>query len=104
MRDSKGDEDRNASLKKDSDQRRLDFDSNLIGIVNTELDLANTFVRIAKSGGEEKTLRNRKNARKSYDAVLYYLDKTTLTQEEKTQIEDQLATLKSDLQSLGETF
>ena len=44
----------------------------------TELDVGNTFASGAKSDSEEKASRNRKNARKAYDAVLHFLDSAEL--------------------------
>jgi hypothetical protein len=76
----------------------------MMAFLTTDLDLGNTFVESAKSGGEEKRSRNRKNARRAYDSVLHFLDEVTLTQEAEKDIRDRLAVLKSDLQSLGETF
>ena len=100
MRDSQDENSLTASVKR----RRQDFESNMIGFLMTELDLASTFIKIAKSDGEEKTVRNRKNARKAYDTVVYFLGKGAIPQEEEAEIRVKLAPLKSDLQSLGEAF
>ena len=96
--------DRTARLQHEFEQLRRYFVLNMTNFLITDLDLGNTFVRGAKSDSEEKTARNRKNARKAYDAVLHFLDSAELAPEARIEIEDRLAALKSDLQSLGETF
>ena len=58
----------------------------MISFLLTELDLARTFVAIAQSDGEEKASRNRRNARKAYDAVIYFLHKAAITREEEAEI------------------
>jgi hypothetical protein len=66
--------------------------------------MGTAFAKYAKSDSEDKKSRNRKNARKAYDSVLHLLAKATLTPSVRTEIDNRLAVLKSDLQSLGETF
>jgi hypothetical protein len=102
--DSQDDDDRTASLKEEFEGLRREFEPNMRSFLTTELELGNAFAKSARSGGEGEKSRNRKNARKAYDSVLHFLEKTTLTQEAKAEINDELAALKSDLQSLGETF
>ena len=80
------------------------FDLNMANFLDTELDMCTVFAKYAKSDSEETKSRNRKNARRAYDSVLHFLAKATLTREARKQIADRLAVLKSDLESLGETF
>jgi len=77
---------------------------NMIILLLTELDLAVAYVTIAKSAPEGGKDRNTKNAREVYETVLNFLAQATVTQDEETEIKGKLATLKSGLQSLGESF
>lgn len=49
-----------------------------VGFVLTELDVAATCVRLAKSTGSATKRRNRENARMAYDTVLYFLTRARL--------------------------
>jgi hypothetical protein len=51
---------------------------------------------------ESKEQRNRREARKAYDAILRFLPQTFLLLDEKEQIDSKLLELKSALRSLGE--
>ncbi len=76
-----------------------------LSFLMTELDVGITFAKIAlESGNEDTRTRNRRNARKAYDTALHFLPKIRETQAEDKQINGKLATLKTFLQSLGETF
>jgi hypothetical protein len=68
------------------------------------LDLAATFVNAAYSESGEGAVRNRKNARKAYGSVLQLLANTKFEQGEEIEITKKLASLKSHLLTLGETF
>lgn len=62
-----------------------------------------TFSRIAlRSTDQEKTDRNRANARKAYDALLHFLPRVSDTSEIWEEIRTTVAELKSNLQQLGE--
>jgi len=76
----------------------------MIILLLTELDLAVAYVTIAESAPEVGKDRNTKNAREVYETVLCFLAEAALPQNEDTNIRDKLATLKSGLQSLGESF
>ena len=51
---------------------------------------------------ESKKLRNRRESRKAYDAVVRFLPQTLLSHEEKDEIDSKLTELKFLLQGLGE--
>ncbi len=85
--------------------RRAAFEANTISFLNTEVDLAKTFIKMAKEArNRERRKKLRKDARKAYDTVLRFLGKITPSENERAEINAQLAHLKSKLQSLGETF
>ena len=77
---------------------------NMIILLLTELDLAVSYVTIAKPDPKRGKGKDTKNAREVYDTVLQFLAQAALTQDEETEIKDKLATLKSGLQSLGGMF
>ena len=63
------------------------------------------FAKMAvESDYQEKRDRNRQNSRKAYDAILRFLPKARLTQEEQTEISGNLAPLKLQLQNLSESL
>ncbi len=77
---------------------KLDF-------VKTDLDTTLTFAPIAHRTGErEKAIRNRQNARTGYDAILRYAAIVNLTRWEQENLTRKLASLKSALLGLGESF
>jgi hypothetical protein len=62
-----------------------------------------TFSRIAlESQYRDKTDRNRANARKAYDSLLYFMPRVSATKEVWDDIRTKVAELKSHLQQLGE--
>jgi hypothetical protein len=76
-----------------------------VDFIRTDLDVALTFAQIARQTGEsEKTIRNQRNARKAYDAVLHYMGTASLTRFDQENLTRKLALLKSALLSLGESF
>jgi hypothetical protein len=79
--------------------------STRIGFLLTELETGATFAKVGLDSNDEgKRTRNRKNARKAYNAILRFVPDTTLTQTEKQQIDEGLVCLRSLLRRLGETF
>ncbi len=71
--------------------------------VRAELLAGITRANIARNASDEsKKQRNRREARKAYDAILRYLPQTFPSQEEKDQIDSKLTELKFALRSLGE--
>lgn len=76
-----------------------------VHFVNTELDTGLIFARIAVgSKTRSKRERNCANARKAYESALHMLQQIPLSKEEKGAISEKLATLKSNLEKLGETL
>ena len=62
-----------------------------------------TFSKIALgSNDQEKTERNRANARKAYDSLLHFLPRVSDKSEIWEEIRARVAELKSNLQQLGE--
>lgn len=71
--------------------------------LRAELLVGTTRANIARNTSDEsKKQRNRSEARKAYDSILRFLPQTSLSQEEKEQIESKLTELKFALRSLGE--
>ncbi len=71
--------------------------------VRAELLAGMTRANIARNASDDsKKQRNRREARKAYDAILRFLSQTVPSQEEKDQIDSKLKELKSALRSLGE--
>lgn len=70
----------------------------------TELDTGLTFARIAVGAKPDstRTERNRKNARKAYDSLLHFQEKTPMSPSEKTRLEAGKKELREALRSLGE--
>ena len=82
------------------EKSRRAFEQNMVGFLNTELELAKTFVNLARTGGEARTLSLRSGARKVYDTVLYFLEKARLSEAERQSFVVGLEALKSDLEML----
>jgi hypothetical protein len=73
--------------------------------IKTDLDVALTLAEIARQTPDsEKAARNQRNARKAYDAVLWYIGRAILTNFEQEYFIRKLASLKSSLVILGESF
>ncbi|HKR85521.1 MAG TPA: hypothetical protein VJS37_15290 [Terriglobales bacterium] len=78
--------------------REVDF---LIGHIRVGL----TWSRLASTCRDEtRQERSRANARKAYDMVLAVLKRTALAQTEEAKINASLASLRSELQELGENL
>jgi len=74
-----------------------------VEILITDLDLAFTFLQVARTSKNPETRqRNRENAHKVYDAVHHFLPRLRPTAEERQAIEDKMSSLKIHLQALGE--
>ena len=71
----------------------------MVGFLKTELKLARTFTNIASAA-----VRLRSNARKAYDTILYFLEKSGLSENKSEDFAVDLEALKSNLEQLGETF
>jgi hypothetical protein len=69
-----------------------------------QLDVAATFIRIAKASGVDGAVRNRQYARKAYDTAVDSFANTTFPQPEAVDIVGKLTVLKSDVLLLGESF
>jgi hypothetical protein len=73
--------------------------------LRTELDLAATFARMAmESTDQQKRSRTARQARLAYDTVLRFLVRVALTDAEQEDMYNRLASVKSNLQILGQTF
>ncbi len=72
----------------------------------TDLDLAMTFTHIASESPEdsEKRVRNQANARHAYDEISRISGAAVLTDNEREEVDDKLAKLRSALERLGEQF
>lgn len=71
----------------------------------TELGSGLTFARIAlttKTDDAKRIQRNRQNARKAYDSLLHFQGRVSLSQAEKTRLEEGKKELRAALQQLGE--
>jgi hypothetical protein len=74
-----------------------------VEFLRTEVRTGLTLSAIALRGGDKGRVdRNRVNARKAYDALLHFIPKVPLTNEEAGEINVKLAELKSELRLLGE--
>jgi hypothetical protein len=74
-----------------------------VEFLRTEVRTGLTLSAIALRGGDKSRVgRNRVNARKAYDALLHFIPKVPLTNEEAGEINVKLAELKSELRLLGE--
>jgi hypothetical protein len=74
-----------------------------VKILITDLDLAFTFLQVARTSTNPATRqRNRENANKVYDAVRHFLPRLRPTAEERQAIEGKMSSLKAQLQALGE--
>jgi hypothetical protein len=74
--------------------------------LKVDLETALTFSGIAlqSNNDEGKRRRNRINARRGYDMILHLARKVSLSQDDAEVMSHKLKRLKSELQSLGETF
>jgi len=74
-----------------------------VDFLRSELDTGLTLSKIAlDSTRRNKSSRNRDNARKAYDAVIRFLPKVSLTDEEALELKTKLEQLKAELSDLGE--
>ena len=71
-----------------------------------DLDIAFTMAHSALNAGsnQEKRTRNRKSARRAYDAVLHLSKRLKASAEKRIQLNERLETLKRTLAELGEHF
>ncbi len=79
-------------------------DVNRVGVefVLTDLDLALTFMDVAECSHIEETVRrNHDNARKAYDAVVYFLEKVMPDPTQREVIDAKLALLRRRLRVAG---
>jgi hypothetical protein len=72
----------------------------------TDLDVAMTFTRIAGDAAQDSEKRNRNlaNARHAYDDVSRMSHHASLTDNERQNVDDKLAELRSALEQQGEVF
>lgn len=77
------------------------FDETRVHFINSELDLAATFCRVAISSSSNTTSdRNAQNARKAYSAARHFLSDSNLTKAERRDIEEKIELLDSLLKQL----
>ena len=87
-----------SQYSRDLNQTRTDF-------LMTELSLGLTFAGIALGSDDEaKTKRNCKNARNAYDSLVRFIGQVALTPADSLRLTQGMELLKSQLQTLGETF
>ena len=78
-----------------------DADHWSLELLMSDLDLALTFLQVAGTSSDTETReRNRQNARKAYDTVLYFLPRLHPTAQERQKIEEKLSILRTHLQAL----
>jgi len=72
----------------------------------TDLDLAMTMTRIASDAPEDsqKRARNQANARHAYDTISRISHQAALTENERREVDNKLAELRSALEQFGEQF
>lgn len=76
-----------------------------IDLIKTDLEASMTFATIARESSDtEKTLRNRRNARKGYDSIMHFAATASLTPEDEKQVNEKLGRLKTALVALGDRF
>lgn len=79
------------------------FDHTGLDFIRAELKTGFTLARIALDAREGvKRERNRTNARKAYDSLMHFLPTLMLSDVELADVEESLAKLRVELQSLGE--
>ena len=77
----------------------------MVRFLKLDLDMAMTFVDIAeRAASNERAARCLSEARKAYDTVLRMINSVDLSNPERTELQKRLATLKSTLQRLGQSF
>lgn len=83
-----------------------EFNRNGVDFLSTDLDTALTMAEIALGarGDSEKRLRNTRNARRAYNAVLYFSKRVTLTSRKERELGEKLSRLQAALQELGESI
>ena len=75
--------------------------------IMTDLEVAFTFLDVARTSGIPATARrNQKNARSAYDAILRFLPRSlpAFSAAERKDMENKLGELKRRLEQLGENF
>jgi hypothetical protein len=76
-----------------------------VDFLKIDVETALTFTGLAlETDNEEKKQRNRKNARKAYDAILRLWGNVTFTPSEEAHMHEKMGILKNDLELLGEKF
>jgi len=86
-----------------SSTKLVDPTTTEVDFIRSELATGLTLSKIAKdSAWHAKSDRNRANARKAYDAVIRFLPRVTLTDEEALELKAKLEHLKGELTKLGE--
>jgi hypothetical protein len=84
---------------------RARFNQATADFLKTDVETALTFAGIAlKSDDPIKKIRNRRNARTGYDAVLRLRPKVDLCAGDSRMLAGKLKRLRLELQTLGETF
>lgn len=75
---------------------------NGVTLIPAELETGLAFAQIAKRSAHEKRDRNRKNARKAYDAVLRFRERVHCSSRDADVMNEKLERLRTDLAELGE--
>jgi hypothetical protein len=82
-----------------------DLNQTGVNFLLIDLDLALTFMDVARTTRSDDTARrNHNNARKAYDTVLHLLETLDPTASERQVIDAKLAILKTRLQAAGQRF
>ncbi len=84
----------------DPEEIRGQFNATRLQFINTELDLADTFLSVAKSArlDTEKSERTLGYARTAYETVTHLLRDAELSPVERSKVESRLGRLKSALE------
>lgn len=78
---------------------------NTLSFLRTELDVAMTFVVIARQAKyRDRVVRNAANARKACKALRYFMDRVFLSEEEAAEIGGRLEKVENELAKLDGGF
>jgi hypothetical protein len=83
-----------------------DFNQRGIDFLNIDADTALTMAQIASAADKnsEKRARNQRNARRAYETILHFGERTTFTSEQADKLDHKLRLLKAALEQLGEVL
>lgn len=94
-----------AMLKSQTQQVQEELNRHGVRFVNVELEIALTMTDIALGANRnsEKMLRNTRNARRAYNAILHFRKRLRFNSDEERDLGIKLQKLQSALHQLGET-